>query len=211
MIKILIVNDQALERFAIRHLLLKHTGLEIIAEVEHGSQALDLLNSATRPDIVIAKYYPELSCNEWLGAAAEIENSPRIIVLCDSDNPEIAAGAIRSGVSGFLLTHCRPEELPFAVGQVHEGRQYVSSEIAVHLLTTIPALNGESCDELLSRREKEILVMISEGLTNQQIANKLFTSKRTVEGHRLKLLQKTKSPNAAALIRFAVERRLIAN
>jgi DNA-binding NarL/FixJ family response regulator len=209
MIKILIVNDQALERFAIRHLLLKHTELEIIAEVDRGWQALDLLRAETRPDIIIAKYYTEPSCNEWFGAITE--NAPRMIVLCDSDRVETAASAIRSGIYGFLLTQCRPEELPFAVRQVHEGRQYISSEIAVRLLTTIPTPGGNSCDELLSPREKEVLVMISEGLTNQQIANRLFTSKRTVEGHRLKLLQKTKSPNAAALIRFAVEQRLIAS
>jgi DNA-binding NarL/FixJ family response regulator len=114
-----------------------------------------------------------------------------------------------------VLRNTEPEELRFAIHSLAKGNPYICSKITVNLLRTLkdeapgPARLAGKRPDNLSRREMEVLGLIAQGYTNAQIAEKLFTSKRTIETHRQSLLEKTNSSNTATLIRYAVLRGLI--
>ena len=122
--------------------------------------------------------------------------------------------AVGAGASGFLLKNVGEEEMRFAIRHVSAGNLYVCSELMSKFIARVSSIPQEDENEIkvaidLSRREIEILLLIAEGLTNNEIAEKLFTSRRTVEGHRQNLLEKTGARNTATLIRFAVRNGII--
>src|SRR5690606_4644350 len=112
------------------------------------------------------------------------------------------------GASGYLLKNISSDELIFAIKHVSSGNQYLCSELSIKLLERVTKSSAltpiiDSNIEF-SSREVEVLNLIAEGLTNLEMSEKLFLSKRTIEGHRQSLIEKTGSRNTAALIRFAV-------
>ena len=131
------------------------------------------------------------------------------------DNDDLLVKSFRNGVSGYLIKNVSSLELLMAIRYVVAGGRYVCEEISMSLIEKMPALGGISKnsnlkDELeLSERELEVLEKLGEGLTNHEISEKLFLSKRTVEGYRQSLLKKTNSRNTATLIKFAVENGLL--
>jgi len=152
-----------------------------------------------------------------IGVIAELKKvSPatRVIVLSMLDHENYVIQAIESGAHGYLLKNVNEEEMVFAIRHVMSGFLYVCSELTAKLLNKLSTLAKDDDTELkvaidLSRREVEILSLVAEGLTNNEIAEKLFTSRRTVEGHRQSLLEKTGARNTATLIRFAVRNGMI--
>lgn len=136
----------------------------------------------------------------------------KLLVFAAPCKPAFAAQVIEAGANGFVSHYAGTEELLFATRQVDAGKQYVCSHVALSLLgSNSVAGSAEAMISQLSisKREMEILKLIAEGLTNSEIGEKLFTSRRTVETHRKSLIQKTGSKNTAALIRFAVTRGII--
>jgi DNA-binding NarL/FixJ family response regulator len=122
--------------------------------------------------------------------------------------------ALSQGANGYLLKNVSEEEMMFAIRQVTAGNLFVCSEITEKMIGKLSSMPQEESKESkfavdLSKREIEILLLIAEGFTNNEIAEKLFTSRRTVEGHRQNLLEKTGARNTATLIRFAVRNGLI--
>ena len=120
-----------------------------------------------------------------------------------------------TGASGFLLKNTGQEEMLCALKIVANGGQYICSTVSLNLLKKVQSLNykGSTPEEKqtrdLSQREVEILKLIADGLTNAEIADKIFTSKRTVETHRQNIIEKTKAKNTAALIKYAISKGII--
>jgi DNA-binding NarL/FixJ family response regulator len=122
--------------------------------------------------------------------------------------------AFARGASGYLLKECSPEELLFAIKYIARNGQYLSAELAVKLPGLYSAVFAASKSAPLSdiqftERELEVMRLIGEGMTNNEISDYLFLSKRTVEGHRQSLLEKTGCRNTAVLVKFAVQNGLI--
>ena len=119
--------------------------------------------------------------------------------------------AFNAGISGYLLKNISAEELLFALSHIHQNdSQYICADLAILMLKQ--AHNSIKADHTsidFSRREAEVLALIAQGYTNKEIADKLFTSRRTIEGHRQAMINKTKVRNSAELIRFAVKHGLI--
>jgi len=128
-------------------------------------------------------------------------------------DPKTISEAIYKGAGGYLYKNSDAMELIFAIKFVHAGSTYLGAELALNLLhysssakqRFIPA----ELDIKLTEREMSILGLISEGLTNHQIADRLFLSKRTVEGHRLEMLKKTGAINSASMIRIAIQKNIL--
>jgi DNA-binding NarL/FixJ family response regulator len=139
----------------------------------------------------------------------------KVIVLSMLDHEKYVIEAFRAGACGYILKNVSSEELIFALRHIYStNERYLCNEISLKLLDrlitmpdTIALADHLNID--LSKRELEVLALIAEGYTNQEIAEKLFTSKRTVEGHRQNLIDKTGARNTAALIRFAIVNGLI--
>lgn len=211
MIKILLAEDHRIVREGIKNLLETSARFTIVGEASNGKEALTILEQEVRPDIILADInMPEMSgiqLAEHLqqGAYRDI----KLVLLTMLDNENYLFEGFRLGVSGYLLKNTSCEELLFALSHIHNhNHQYISSDLAVRLLKTV---NGRipTGEIEFSKREMEVLSLIADGLTNKEIADRLFTSRRTVEGHRQALITKANVKNSAELIRFAVRQNLI--
>jgi len=206
-IKILLAEDHKIVRNGIRSLLEKEPGFIVIGEASNGLEAVTLLEEHTEIDVVLMDMnMPELSGTELISLLKKKFPAIKILVLSMLDHEKYIYQALNAGACGYLLKNVSADELIFAVKHIKAGGKYLCSEVSFTLLDRqINAPKIVGADDLeLSKREIEILELIAEGLTNTEMADKLFTSKRTVEGHRLSLMNKTNSKNSSALIKFAV-------
>lgn len=209
---LILAEDHNIVRNGIRVLLESDKGISIVGEATNGKQVLDMVNNGVKPDIVLADInMPELDGISLIKELKLINPDIRIVILSMLDNEKYVSQAFAAGAVGYLLKNVSADELIFALKHVHAGEKYLCSELSIRLLdklvhtTGIPLnINKNSPQIDFSMREIEILHLIAEGLTNLEMSDKLFISKRTIEGHRQSLIEKTGSRNTAALIRFAV-------
>jgi len=216
MINILLAEDHNVVRNGIRSLIEKETDIKVSAEAINGKRALALLSNATDINIVLTDLnMPEMNGIELINKIKLSYPDIKVVVLSMLDHEKYVIEAFRAGACGYILKNVSSEELIFALRHIHStNERYLCNEISLKLLDrlinmpdTIALADHLNID--LSKRELEVLALIAEGYTNQEIAEKLFTSKRTVEGHRQNLIDKTGARNTAALIRFAIVNGLI--
>ena len=210
MIKIILAEDHVIVRNGIKLLLEAQSGVEVIGEAANGHEVIALLNSGLRPHIILTDInMPEM---DGITLIKEIKTGwpgLKTIVLSMLDNEKYVSQAFLEGSHGYLMKNVNQDEMLFALKTVHSGTKYLCAELSEkHIDRLVENLVSHS-EQLshhieLSMREIEVLHLIAEGFTNQEIGDKLFLSKRTVEGHRQSLIDKTLSKNTAALIRFAV-------
>jgi len=216
MINILLVEDHNVVRNGIRSLIEKETDIKVIAEATNGKKALSLLKEVTDINIVLTDInMPEMNGIELINQIKSSYPAIQVIILSMLDNEKYVIEAFRTGACGYILKNVSSEELIFAIRHIYtNGERYLCNELSLKLLDRLinmpdTILAAENLNIDLSKRELEVLSLIAEGYTNQEIADRLFTSKRTVEGHRQNLIDKTGARNTAALIRFAIINGLI--
>lgn len=214
-IHIILADDHLVLRRALKVLLEKEHDFVVSGEASNGREVLDLLAAGTPADIIIADLnmpvMPGQQLIESLGS--QLENL-KVIVLSALDSEPYIVKAIKAGASGYLLKNIGTAELLFAIRHTHEFGMYICSELSsrfVDRLIAIPQpvgaanpLNVEFTD-----RDVELLRLISEGFTNQEIADRMFSSVRTIEKQRLHLINKTESRNTVVLICFAKQHGII--
>lgn len=214
-IKVLLADDHAIVRNGIISLLEKESSIEVIAEASNGVEVLELLQAGTIPDIIVTDISMPLM--NGLELTAQIQaNYPtvKVLILTILDQENYINQAFEAGASGYLLKNVNIAEIIFAINQLHLGYNYICTSIGMNLLISSQAKfsmlsKTSTTDVQISKREVEILKLIAEGYTNSEIADKLYTSKRTIEGNRQSLLDKTGKKNTAALINFVVRHGLI--
>ncbi|HEY0175562.1 MAG TPA: response regulator transcription factor [Pedobacter sp.] len=210
MLNLILAEDHNIVRNGIRLLLEADKDIRIAGEATNGREVLDMIEGGVKADIVLADInMPELDGISLIKGLRVKSPETRIVMLSMLDNEKYVAQAFSEGASGYLLKNVSSDELVFSLKHVNIGGKYLCSELAIRLLDKlihIPALPANQVNSHIdfSMREIEILHLIAEGLTNNEMSDKLFISKRTIEGHRQSLIEKTGSRNTAALIRFAV-------
>lgn len=216
MINVLLTEDHNVVRDGIKSLLEKENDLQVIAEATNGRQALNLLDEEMKVDIVLADLnMPELNGIELTAVVKAKFPKIKVIILSMLDHEKYILEAFKAGASAYILKNVTADELVFAIKHVcYNDERYICSELSLRMLDKLLhrpeiIIVPETPETELSKREAEVLTLIAEGFTNQEIADKLFTSKRTVEGHRQNLIDKTSSRNTAALIRYAIVNGLI--
>jgi len=215
LIKILLVEDHNIVRNGLRSLLESQSGIQVVDEASNGKEALQKVMDGQTPDIVLTDInMPELDGIGLLEKLHEFYPDIRVIILSMLEHEKYVLKAMNSGAAGYLLKSSSHLELIFAIQHVMAGNYYICSEISLKILSIIPLYPQNTEEDTraagsLSKREREILTLIAEGYTNSEIAEMLFTSRRTVEGHRQNLIEKTRARNTAALIRFAVKNGII--
>lgn len=208
--KVILAEDHNIVRNGIKMLLESQGEIRVVAEANNGLEVLSYFSEGGHADIVIADInMPEMDGISLIAQLRTLSPSTHIVMLSMLDNEKYVAQAFIEGARGYLLKNVGEDELNFALRYVAGGGKYLCAELAEKLLdkltqTTIqhPETNGQHID--FSLREMEVLHLIAEGYTNTEMADKLFLSKRTIEGHRQALIDKTGAKNTAALIRFAV-------
>jgi DNA-binding NarL/FixJ family response regulator len=210
MIDIVLAEDHNIVRNGLISLLEKEAGVNVAGAATNGKEVLALLAEGTRPDVVLADMnMPEMGGLELTEKIKELYPECKVIILSALDHEKYVIKAFQAGASGYLLKSVTADELVFAVKHTMLHNLYICSELTSRFLKRLltipePAALHELPDIDLSAREVEVLGLIAEGYTNQEIADKLFASKRTVESQRQALLDKTGSRNTAALVRFAI-------
>lgn len=214
-IKVLLAEDHTIVRNGIVALLEKENNIEIIAEAKNGEEVLNLLESGVETDVILTDInMPDMNGMELISALSANYPKIKVLVLTILDHEKYVIKSLEAGASGYLLKNVNIDEIIFAIKQITSGYKYICTGISLKLLAQVndrylegspqKKLNGD-----ISKREIEILTLIAQGFTNGEIAEKLFTSKRTIEGNRQNLLEKTGTKNTAALISFVIRNRII--
>jgi DNA-binding NarL/FixJ family response regulator len=208
-IRIIIADDHQLFRNGLKILLNSFPDFEVIGEASNGEEFLKLLKSVTADIALMDINMPEMDGIEATRKGIKMSPDINIIALSMYDEEEYYYKMVDAGAKGFILKDSDISEVRDAILTVVKGGSYFSQELLYHVIQKIKHREHESKSANLSKREKEILFKICEGLSNQEIAETLFISKRTVDKHRANLLGKTNSKNTASLILFAIRNKLI--
>ena len=217
-IRLLLADDYTLVRGGIRALLNELEQVEVIAEANDGREALSLIESH-RPDIVLMDI--AMSGMNGLEATMRVTRDYpdiRVVILSMHTNEEYVLQALRSGAVGYLLKDAGISELEIAIEAVSRGETYLSPPVSKHVISDYVRRVGadarENLDsqptlERLTLRQREILQLIAEGYTTQEIATLLNISVKTVETHRMQLMDRLDIHDIAGLVRFAIRVGLI--
>ncbi len=208
-LSIFLVDDHKLFREGLKLLLTNLPVIKTINEACDGKEFLEKLDEII-PDIVLIDIdMPIIDGIEATKAAIEKYPDLKIIALSMYDEFDYYTKMINAGAKGFLLKNSDINEVENAIISVSEGKSYFSQEIMHSLLKNISKKKDAHKTSELTEREKEILFHICKGLSNQEIANELCLSKRTVDKHRENLLSKTNSKNTASLVIYAIKNSVI--
>jgi len=208
-IRILIADDHQLFRNGLKILLDAFPEFEVAGEASNGEEFLKILAGTPAEIALMDINMPEMDGIEATRKALRIKPEIDIIALSMYGEEEYYYKMVDAGAKGFLLKDSDISEVKDAILTVRKGGNYFSQELLYHVIQKIKNREYESKSANLSKRETEILFKICEGLSNQEIAETLFISKRTVDKHRANLLGKTNSKNTASLILFAIKNKLI--
>ena len=210
-VNIFLVDDHKLFREGLK-LLLKN--LQEVNEVWEAENGEDFLNRLTekQPDLVLMDI--EMPVMNGIDATVQaLVRFPelKIIALSMFGDEEYFQKMIDAGACGFLMKNSDFSEVRRAVTNVLQGNNYFTEEILYRFVNKFKTRSSATVEEQvsLSDREKEVLMLICKGLSNQDIASQLFISKRTVDHHRASLMTKTNTNNAASLVIYAVKHKLI--
>jgi len=205
--RIMIVEDHDLFRSGLRRVIDEIKYLELVGEAENGAIFLKLLPNA-KPDIVLMDIkMPVLDGIKATEEALKINPNLKIIILTLFGEEEYLYTMIEKGISGFMLKNTTISELEKAIQMVSEGNQYFSPEVSGMLAKKIK--DNLLVNLRLTNKEKEVLKLLCKGYSSSEIAQELFLSKRTVEGYRARLLQKTEQSNTLNLVIYALKHRLV--
>ncbi len=205
-IRIAVVDDHPLMQNGICQLLEAQKNIVVTGRYDCGAVALDGL-SRELPDILLLDItLPDTTGNELVRVISRKYTSLRVIALTSIDTPYQVRDMMQHGCSGYVLKSAAPEIILAAVNEVAKGGQYVQEHLQKELLN---AVFKQSKNSQLTKREREILTLICQGETNNEIAEKLFLSLRTIENHRFALYQKFDVKNTAGLVKAALQQGLI--
>jgi DNA-binding NarL/FixJ family response regulator len=209
--RVLLADDHTLVRAGIRSLLESVPGVEVVAESGDGREALEQINKH-RPDVALLDIaMPGLSGLEVAKRATQDCPKTKVIILSMHADATHVRQALRAGVAGYLLKGAAVAELPLALQSVMKGETYLTPKISQHVVDGFLRDTDEEPGPLegLTTRQREILQLIAEGRTTKEIAGILDVSVKTVETHRLRLMDRLEIRDVPGLVRFAIRAGLV--
>ncbi|RZK15022.1 MAG: response regulator transcription factor [Hymenobacter sp.] len=213
--RIFLVDDHAIVRDGIRALLAQEPGLEVVGEAGHGQELLDQLPTIPANIVLLDINMPVLDGLATTQRLHEEYPDIKILVLSMLNHECYIGQLFHAGAHGYILKSADKGEILIAIQTVANGKQFLCSDLGLAMLHKVLAKEEHSepveykKPGQLTRRETEILRLLAEGLTTSEMAEKLFTSKRTIETHRQNILEKTQTKNTAALIKLAMTQGLL--
>jgi DNA-binding NarL/FixJ family response regulator len=212
-IKIVLVDDHRIFRDGLKSLLSEVDFIEVIGEASGGSELLELLKK-TKPDLVIVDIsMKDISGIEVSKQITSLYPELKIMILSMHTNEEFVINAIKAGVNGYLSKDASRDELLDAIKIIYEGGECYSKLVSDNFLKSyVKKYKAEHSlleNKTLTQREIEILKLAAVGLTNKEIADKLFISNKTVDCHKNNIVQKLKLKNTAEMVLYAVKNKII--
>lgn len=209
-IPIAIIDDHEVVINGLKAMFAHSREVTIVYSTTSGSELLEYLKNDQPQVILLDIQMPEMSGIDICKQVHRLYTQVRMIAFSSFDDTHYIKQIIRSGASGYLLKNADQQTILAAIKKVVKGEEYIDESIKKILIQeSISGQRRSMFDIPLTKREKEILKLIADGLSNQEIADKLFISLRTVETHRFNLTQKLDVKNAAGLVKEAIKRGLV--
>ena len=212
-IRVLLADDHTILRAGLRMMLSVQPDIEIVGEASDGRQAITEAQRL-QPDVILMDItMPELNGIEATRKVKKLLPETRVLVLTMHENEEYLFQVLRAGASGYILKEAADTELISAIRSVHAGRFYLSPPAQAMMVGDYMqrVRAGEERDSYsgLTEREREILKLVAEGYTNNQIGERLFISPKTVDTHRTHVMDKLNLHSRAELVKYAMRRGLL--
>jgi DNA-binding NarL/FixJ family response regulator len=215
-INIVIADDEQLFRSGIRFILEREPNFNISFEAKNGKKLLDFLRTTKEfPDIILMDLnMPEMNGVEATKIIHKTHPNIKVVVLTSYNSKSFITNMIDVGASSYLVKNTSPKMVVHTINEVHKKGFYYDEKVLSIINENIISSSGKRIkndleQNLLSKREIDVLELICAQKTTVEIADKLFISPRTVEGHRNNLLLKTKSKNVAGLVIYGIQKKLI--
>ena len=213
MIRVIIAEDHLMVRAGIRALLEQAGNIHVLGEASNGQEAVDMTQEL-KPDVLIMDIMmPRMNGIQAAENIRDLKLPTNILILSMYADEGFVYQALKNGVKGYVLKSSVSDELIQAVRAIANGQKFLSNPISEIIIESVmnPHSGGQPGDVLstLSPREKEVLQLIAEEHTSNEIAKLLFISEKTVEKHRAKLMEKLNVRNIAGLVRMAVKFHLV--
>jgi DNA-binding NarL/FixJ family response regulator len=208
-IKVILTDDHKIIREGLRSLLEDDGEITVVGEAANGRELLALLENTPADVILLDINMPEMDGYEAAKRVTEQYPDVKVVALSMLNSEPFVQKMMENGAVGYILKNTGKTELKSAIKLVAGGTPFLSADLAIRLLnrSAAPGTKQEDAgqNKVLSKRELEVLGLIAEGFTNAEIADKLFTSKRTIETHRQNILEKTHAKNTANLVKYAIQ------
>ena len=213
-IRVLVVDDHSVVREGIRHVLSDGEHFDVVGEASNGVDAVAAAATLTPHVVVLDISMPGGSGLHIVSELLERAPGVRVLMLSVHDDIEYVLESVRAGAHGYLRKDSTPAELRSAIRTVHTGDAYFSPLVAAQLAAALrdgktAAIKPPRAVDVLTAREREILIHIAQGMTNREIGVKLGISARTVEAHRDSLMRKLGIRTVAGLTRLSLEQGLL--
>lgn len=211
-IRVLIADDHPVVRAGLRMLIETQPDMEVTAEASDGSETVGRA-AVTKPNVVVLDLsMPKSRSSDTIERLVGLEPAPRVLVLTMHDDPAYLRSALQAGASGYIVKEAADVELLTAIRAVHQGRTFVDLGRPPEPSRRAASLRFSNTAEQrkrLSRREAEVLRLLAQGHTNQEVADRLAVSIKTIETYRKRLHEKLELKTRAQLFRFAFESGLL--
>jgi DNA-binding NarL/FixJ family response regulator len=209
-IKIVIVDDHEIFRNGLKLAFSTSPEIEVVAEASGGEEFLEFLDIISFDVVLMDIKMKGMSGIEATEKAIRIKPDLKVLVLSTFGEEEFLYKIINVGAKGFLLKNVDKNTLIGAIKSVNDQQNYFSPELLPFFTRKfISDEENTEHDVYLTRREKEVLQLIAEGYSNNEIANKLFISVRTVDSHKSNLISKTGSKNVVSLLIYAIKNQIV--
>jgi DNA-binding NarL/FixJ family response regulator len=209
---VLLADDHALVRAGMRALLTELPGVQVVAETGDGQEALQLIRDV-KPDVALLDIaMPGMNGLEVTSRSSKEYPRTRIIIVSMHSDEESVRRALLSGAAGYLLKHGGRPELQMALEAVSRGETWLSPEVSKKVVAAFTGGNSSpeaGPFEKLTPRQREVLQLIAEGMSNKEIAARLNLSLKTVESHRTELMERLGIHGVAGLTRYAIRVGLV--
>ena len=210
-IKILICDDHALFREGVKTVLATQPEIEVVGEAADGKEAVNLALRLNPHVVLMDIAMPILKGFEATRRIKKARPEIKVLILTVYDDDELVGRCLDAGASGYVLKDSPPLQLIYAIQEASRGRQYLSPRVVTGVVRQFMSQPAEHKDsyELLSEREREILVLLAEGHSLKAIATQLDLSVKTVDAHKVNLMRKLDLHDRSELIRYAIRKRLV--
>ena len=210
-IRIVLADDHTIVRYGLSRAFEQETDIDVVGLAQNGLSAVRLVKELSPDAVVMDISMPDLNGIEATHQVLKILPRVKVVALSMHSSDKYVREMFRAGASAYLLKDCPFEELVEAIRTVIDGKTYVSPSISGLVINNYLGKSGEvedSAFSVLSRREREVLQLLAEGNTTKQVGKRLHISPKTVEVHRIRIMNKLDIDNIAQLTKYAIQEGL---
>jgi DNA-binding NarL/FixJ family response regulator len=209
MIRVLITDDHEMIRNGLSALLRGESGILVVDMARNGKEALDICASRQIDVVLMDIMMPEMNGVVATRAIRDQHPDVRVLAVTINDEPRFIKEVLQAGASGYILKHSTKDEIIRAIVDVAEKKQHFGSEVLSKISGEF-AMGSQSSGPMLTKKEGEVLKLIAQEFTNQEIAEKLDCGIRTVDTHKRNLIKKLEVKNVVGLVKYALKMGVIA-